>query len=337
MRCIFFHKTVVAVACLALVVAVGFLPATPSYAGGYKIKIATWYAEGHPQIDSLKLFQEKIEKGSNGEIKVEIYPSSQLGSEEAFIDSVKRGIVEMGVPGMMTSKDLPKIAIAEMPFRFDGWDHVQKALLGPIGEEIVDGYLEASGARVLAWTVNGFREFSSKFLIDSFDDLKDMRLRDPGVEYYVKMAEAFGANPTPMPFSELYSALETGVVDGQDNPYPTVRASGLWEVQPYLLESRHIFSPNLWIVNEKFFQKLPENYQKLVLSAAKEAAAYNWELSIKKDTEDAEWLRSQGITITIPSPELKNALRDSQKDVYTWFYETYPGTKELAEKIRAFQ
>lgn len=303
----------------------------------FKIKIATWYADGHPQIESLKLFKEIVEKESNKGIKVEIYPSSQLGSEEVFIDSVKRGTIEMGVPGIMTSKDLPKIAIAEMPFLFDGWEHAKKVFLGSIGKEIADGYLEASGARVLGWTVNGFREISSNRLVASYSDLENLRLRVPGVEYYIKMAEGFGSNPTPMAFSELFNALETKVVDGQDNPYPTVRASGMWEVQPFLLESRHIFSPNLWIINDRFFNKLPAEFQELVQKAAVQAIAYNWDLSIKKDTEDAEWLKSQGLTITLPSEEFKEKLKNSQTQVYEWFYKNYPGTKELAYKIRAIK
>ena len=299
----------------------------------FKIKIATWYAEGHPQIDALNKFKSEVENNSEGNITVEIYPNSQLGSEEAFIDSIKKGSVEMGVPGTMMAKDLPKIAIVEMPFLFDGWDHVQEVLRGPIGEEITDGLIEASGVRPLAWNVNGYRVISSNYEIAKFEDLKNMRLRVPGVEYYIKMAKAFGANPTPMAFSELFTALEQKVVDGQDNPYPTVRASKLYEVQDYLLDSKHIFSPNLWVMNEKFYQSLPEDYKTIVNNAVEVASDLNWSLSIEKDTEDLEWLKEEGVVVTFPDEEFKRKLKESQVDVHNWFYDTYPGTKELAEKI----
>jgi tripartite ATP-independent transporter DctP family solute receptor len=300
------------------------------------IKIANWYAESHPQNVSLNKLKEIVETKSEGQMKVEIYPNSQLGSEDTFIESVKKGTVEMGVPGIMMCKEVPKIAIGEMPFLFDGWDHVREVLRGPIGEEIYDGLIEKAGVRPLAWTVNGFREISSNREIKSMEDFEGMRLRLPGLNYYIKMGEALGANVVTNSFSELFTSMEQKVVDGQDNPYATDRASKFNEVQEYILETRHMFSPNIWIVNEEFFQSLSDEQQQILLDAVNEAADHNWDLSEQKDEEDKQWLADNGMKITVPSDEFKAEIVEVMEDnVYDWFYEEYPGTKELAEKIRA--
>lgn len=300
----------------------------------YELKIANWYAQDHPQNQSLEMFKEIVETETNGDIEVDIYPNNQLGPEEEFIGSVKSGIVEMGVPGMMMSNDIPLIALAEMPFLFEGWEHAQEALTGEIGEEITNGLIEEAGVRNLAWTVNGFRQFSANTELDSIDAFNNLRLRLPGVDYYVEMGEALGANVITMAFSELFTALEQGTVDAQDNPYPTVLSSSLYEVQNHMLESNHIFSPNLWIINEDFFQGLPSEYQDIIESAADEASRYNWEISMEMDEAAKQELKDNGITIVEPDDNFRNELVESQEEVQQWFFENYPGSEEVAERIR---
>ncbi|MCG8482115.1 MAG: TRAP transporter substrate-binding protein [Clostridia bacterium] len=299
-----------------------------------KIKIANWYAIDHPQNIALEKFKELVETNSDKQIEVQIYPNSQLGSEDTFIDSVKKGSVEMGVPGIMISKDAPSIAVAEIPFLFDSWEHARKVLQGSLGDEIVKDLIPKAGVRNLAWTVNGFREISSNREISKFEDFEGLRLRVPNVPYYVEMAKALNTNPIAMPFSELFTALEQKVVDGQDNPYSTVKASKIYEVQSHMLETRHIFSPNLWVINEEFYQSLSEENQNIIIDAAKEAADLNWELSIRKDLEDKESLEEAGIKIITPDEAFKKKLIESQAPVYQWFYDKYPGMEDLAERIR---
>ena len=309
-----------------------------SEAGGKKtvIKIANWYADSHPQNVSLRKFKEIVEAKTEGNIEVQIYPNCQLGHEDTFNESVKKGTVEMGVPGVMMCNEVPRIAIAEMPFLFEGWDHARSVFRGEIGEEIYDGLIEEAGIRPLAWTVNGFREISSNRKLETLDDFDGLRLRLPPLDYYVKMGDALGVNVVTNAFNELFTSMEQKVVDAQDNPYPTDRASKFNEVQSYILETRHMFSPNIWIINEEFFQSLPEEYQQIVLDAADEAAEFNWDLSQQKDDEDKKWLSENGVTITIPSKELKDEIIGlMESEVYGWYYEQYPGTEELARKIRA--
>lgn len=301
----------------------------------YKIKVANWHAPEHPINVGLNKFKELVEQKTDGKIKVEVYPNSQLGPEDTYIDSVKKGNVEMGITGTLMGRDVPMINIGEMPFLFDSWDHAKKVFMGPLGEEITNGLVEKAGVRNLAWMADGFRVTTSSFELSSFDKLKGMRLRIPNTPVYVEMTKGFGANPVTMPFSEVFTALEQKVVDGQENPYATIRSSKFYEVQKYILDSKHMFSPRLFIINESFYKSLPQEYQTIIADAAKEAAEYQWQVSIDSEKKDMEFLESQGVKITIPDENFKKQLLDSQKSMFEWFYNQYPGSKELAEKIRA--
>ncbi|MFA5634751.1 MAG: TRAP transporter substrate-binding protein [Anaerovoracaceae bacterium] len=304
-----------------------------------KIKFAHWFGDTHPQHVALQQFKEECDVKSGGKIVVELYPNGQLGPEDTYIDSIKENTVEMGATGTLMARDVPAIAIAEMPFLFSNWEHAQGVLGGEIGAKISEPMVDACGMRTLAWTVNGFREVSSNKPITNMEEFKGVRLRVPNTPVYIKMFEALGVNPIAMPLTEVFTALEQGVADGQDNPYATVRASSFYEVQSNLLETRHMFSPILWVVNDEFYTGLPEEFRAIVDEAIANAANLNWELSIAADEGDKAWLAEQGIEITEPDAAFKQAMIDAQTNarVYDWFYKQYPGTQELEAEIRAWK
>ncbi len=300
----------------------------------FTIKVATWFADGHPQILALQKFKEDVESRTDGNVQVQIYGNSQLGSEDAFIPAVKNGTVEMGVPGTMVhDQGSPLIAVMDMPFLFSGWEHAKEALQGEIGAELLEPLLDEN-IRGLAWTVNGFRQISSNKPIKSMEDFQSIKLRVPNVPYFIEMGKGLGVNPVTMSLSELFPALEQNAVDGQDNPYPTVLESKFYEVQDYVLESRHIFAVNPWIMNETFFQSLPEQYQDVIDQAAKDAAAYNWEVSMKAEEEAKQKLIDEGLEIIVPDEQFRQQLIASQQDVEKWFYDQYEGAEELVKRIR---
>lgn len=302
----------------------------------YTIKVANYFAEDHPQNIALReKFKAIVEKETNGKVKVQIYPNSSLGGEEQFIDGVKRGNIEMAVAGLLVSRDVKIIGMLEMPYLFRDYDHAQKVLNGPIGEQLAKETISKMGVRVLAWTANGFRVISSSKPINKFEDFKGFRLRVPNNPIFIEMAKALGANPVPMPISEVFTALEQRVVDGQENPYATLRASGFYEVQKYVVDTRHIFSPNLYIINERFWKSLPAKYQQIILKAARESAAYEWKLLKESEQKDIEFLQQKGLKIVFPDKTFKQKLIASQKRVQEWVYKNYPGSRELAKKIMA--
>ncbi len=300
------------------------------------IKFAHWYAEEHPQHQAMLKFKELVEERSGGSLVVEIYPNSQLGSEDVFIDSVQAGTVEMGSCGTMSSKFLPKIAAAETPFLFSGWEAANSVFTGELGAELVAELPEVAGIRAVAITVNGFRQFSSKKDMSSLADFQGQRIRVPNVAHFIQMVESMGGTPIAMALSELFTALEQKTVDGQENPYATIYANSFYEVQDYVLQSNHMFSPALWIVNEEFYQGLTEEQKEAFDSSIKEAADYNWEIAEAADTDAKQKIADAGVTIIEPDDAFIADLQNSQAAVYDYFYATYEGSEGWVKKVQDF-
>ncbi len=297
------------------------------------IKVATYFAESHPLHKSLLFLKDNLAKDSDGEIVMQIFPNNQLGNEEAFIDSVKRGTIQMAVAGGLIKKDELMMALVEPPFVFETWKQAKAAYTGEIGKEIVGDYTKNTGVLVVGYSVNGFREISSSVPVKTPEDLAKAKLRVPTNEIYVKMFKAFGVATVMMPMGEIYNALETGVVDGQDNPYTTVQTTGWWEVQKYMLESRHMFVANPWLVNKGFYDDMPANLQKIFDENVKKAIDYNWKISEEQDEASKKFLLEKGLEITVPDPAFRQKMKDSLKEFYEWYFETIPHSREIIKKM----
>lgn len=322
---------------LAFAVLCMFVASATFAADSYKIKVATWHAPEHPITRGLQNFKELVEKRSGGKIQVQLYPSSQLGPEDTYIDSVKKGNVEMGITGTLMGRDVPVINLGELPFLFDGWGHAKEVFFGQIGSDMVAPLPEKTGVRLIAWYADGFRVISSNTDLTSYEKLKGMRLRVPNTPVYIEMAKGFGANPITMAFSEVFTAIEQRVVDGQENPAATIRSSRFYEVQKQILDSKHMFSPRLLIINEKLLKGMSPEFQKIVLDSAKESAEYQWKISEEAEVEDLAFMQTKGVKVTVPNAEFKTKLRDSQKAMYTWFFGRYPDAKPYFDKITAMK
>lgn len=305
--------------------------------GGTKvIKVANYFAEDHPQNVALReKFKKIVEEKSGGSLKVQIYPNSTLGAEKEFYDGVRNGTIEMGIPGLIMQNDIPKMGVPEWPFLFKDFEHVKKVLNGPIGKELTAELEKQHGVRPLAWSANGFRMFSANKTIHSMEDFKGLRIRMPNIPNYITMGKLLGANVTPMPISEVFTALEQKVVDGQDNPIATLRASGWYEVQSDVLESKHMFSPNVYIINSKFWNSLTSEQQKIIEEAAKESANYEFELMEKSYGEDKKFLEQHGIKFTTPTPEFTKQMQEAVQPLYDEIFSKYDWAKDLYERIKA--
>ncbi len=320
---------------IASLIIAAFASASALAAESYKLKVATWHAAEHPITKGLVKYKELVEAKSGGRIQVTVFPSAQLGPEDTYIDSVKKGNVEMGITGTLMGRDVPVINLGELPFLFDGWEHAKKIFLGPIGQDMVSPLPAKAGVRNLTFFADGFRVISSNSDMASFDKLKGMRLRVPNTPVYVEMAKGFGANPITLAFSEVFTAIETKVVDGQENPAATIRSSRFYEVQKQILDSKHMFSPRLLIINDKLYQGMPPDLQKAVSDAAREAADYQWKVSVEAELGDLAFMKGQGVKIVTPDEAYKGKLRDSQKAMYEWFFGKYPDAKPYFDKILA--
>ncbi|MFD2368716.1 TRAP transporter substrate-binding protein [Brevibacillus sp. GCM10020057] len=308
----------------------------PTAAKPHVLKVANYFATDHPQNIALReKFKKIVEEKSGGSLQVQIYDNSQLGAEKEFYDGVRNGTIEMGIPGLIMQSDIPKMAVGEWPFLFKDFAHAKKVLEGPIGKEMTDEMERKHGVHALAWSANGFRMFSSNRPIKSIDDFKGLRIRMPNIPNYIKLGQLLGANVTPMPISEVFTALEQKVVDGQDNPIATLKASAWYEVQSDVLESKHMFSPNLYIINGKLWSQLTSGQQKILEEAAKTAADYEWELLEKSYEDDKKFLMEKGIQFTTPDESFRKAMEDAVQPLYDEIYQTYPWAKEMVEKIKA--
>ena len=299
----------------------------------YKLKLAHWYAPNHPVNIALKeKFVPMVKEGTQGKVEVFLYDSSQLGGEREFTEGVRIGTIEMAITGGILTASYPKIGILELPYVFRDYDHVQKTLNGPIGDEFVAEYQKA-GVRVLGWMANGFRVISnSKRPINSLKDTSGLRLRMPENKVYVETGKALGFNVVTMGMPEVFNALKQGVMDGQENPFSTLWASGWWEVQKYVTVSYHLFSYNGVSINDKLYQGMPKPYQEVLARAARETAAYEFKLLQDDEKDVIKKLQDKGLQIT--DPDLK-PFEEATKVVRDNYAKGYAPAKEIIERIMA--
>ena len=299
------------------------------------VKVTSYYPPSHPVSKSIEFFKEVLERDSKGAFDVQYYPNSQLGPEEVFIDHIKRNTVQVAIAGGLTKKDEVRLTLVEPPFVVETWKQAFAVYNGPIGEKVKGDYTKNTGVLIPGFMVNGFREISSTVPITSMEDFKKVKLRVPTTDLYVNLFKALGVNTVMMPMSEVYNALETKVVDGQDNPYPTVKSTGWWEVQKYMLESHHMFTANPVLVNGKFHKGLNAEQRAQFDKALKETIEYNWQISEKEDDEARQFLKDKGLTVHVPSAEFRQAMKASLTEFYDWFYKTVPGAKEIVAEMEA--
>ncbi|WP_312831672.1 TRAP transporter substrate-binding protein [Sedimentibacter saalensis] len=302
----------------------------------YKIKVASILADNDPETLGLKKFKELVESKSAGNIIVELYPNAQLGSAETYLDTLRQGTIQMASPGSVMAQLQPLVGAPEMPFMFRDWDHAKAALTDTsITDGLTEGMVENLGVRCLGFAPRGFRVISSNKELDSMEDLKGLRMRVPNIPFYIKLAESIGTSPIALPLTELFSSLEQGVVDAQENPYSTIETSKFYEVQDYILQTNHIFTTHGWYMNEKFFQTMPADYQQIVTESASEAIDYCFEINIEAESNSKKILEDAGVKIIVPDEAFKTEIVKSSTPAREYFYKEYPGSQDWAKKVEA--
>jgi tripartite ATP-independent transporter DctP family solute receptor len=321
---------------ILLVLAVAVLAVSQPVEAKTVIRFATYYAPTHPVSNSIEYFKKGLEEESGGRFEVQHFGNSQLGPEDVFTDQTRRGAVQMCAAGGMVRKDEPLLSLTDLPFILQTWDQARKIFNGPIGEKIKGKYAEKTTAFIAGYMANGFGEISSNFPIATMEDLKKLKLRANSTEMYVRLFKSFGCNPVIMPINEIYNALETKTVDGQANAFPLILTAGWWEVQPYILESRHAFATNQIVVNKRFYASLNAQDKALFDKWVQKMVEHNWDISEKSDEEAKAELIAKGIKIQPLSPEMRKQMADSLTEFYEWYTTEYvPGSKELIEEIRS--
>ena len=291
-----------------LVAAAALSAAIAAPAAARDIKIGHFGAPGTPFDQGVQYFAEQVEALSDGEYTVTNFPSGQLGNEAQQIGALQGGLQEMLIT---SSTNLIKynelFQLIDLPFAFEDDAATDKVLLGDVGEKMLAG-LDGSGMKGLTFIDNGFRDLSnSERPIESLADFDGLSFRVIGAPVFINTFSALGTNPVPMPFPEVYTALETGTVDGQDNPLITVRDVNFFEVQDYLTTSKHAYSALVLLVSQPFWNSLSDE-DKAMLQEAADAAALENRKIMRAAVEDAKaFLSSEegGMTISEFTPEAR--------------------------------
>ena len=227
-----------------------------------------------------------VAKRSDGKLKIKIYPGGVLGGEAVVASALQGGTVEMSMigPGILAGMD-KDFAVFDTPFLFDNYKEVDAVLDGPVGKRLLDK-LPEKGLIGLAYWDHGFRILTnSRRPVAKLEDIQGLKVRVQQIQVYIEAFSALGANAVPMPFPELYTALETKTVDGQENPFVSVEVTKFYEVQKYASNTRHAYSPLLVLVSKKFWDQLSDDERKILLNAANEAKPYQRETSRSMDAK----------------------------------------------------
>ncbi len=278
----------------------------------------TWH------LGALK-FKELVEKNSGGRIEVKIYPNEQLGKEKDLVTSIQTGTADMGIFGeTLTTFGADKTIFMATPYLLRDAAHLHKVAGGEMGKEIEAQVLEKAKLRVLGYMERGPRELTSSRAVKTPDDLKGMKIRLPNVPIFLAAWEALGAKPIPMAFSEVFTSLQQGTIEGQENPYALIASAHFYEVQKYLNKTSHVRGWIYVCIGEKRFASLPDDLKKVVLDAGKEMQAYENKLFLEEEGKLEKLLKEkmtfvdvdQAAFAKIASEAVLKNLNDSQKEMY---------------------
>jgi tripartite ATP-independent transporter DctP family solute receptor len=281
------------------------------------IRLAHDVSDTHPSaIACQDIFKKQVEEKSNGNITVEIYGNSALGTVAENIEAMKIGDLEMAwASDAPISISIPEWNLVGLPFLFTSVDNAHAAFDGDFGKELDKLLEDGAGIINLGWGDVGFRNITnSKKAIKTPEDLAGIKIRTMTNELHVEYFTAIGAVPTPMSFSELFTALQQKTVDGQENPTAMIWNNKLYEVQDYLTISEHIWSAAPIIIAKDFFESLPEDYQKIIQDAATESRDYNRSELTKQNKDLQKNIADAGLEVTVLTAKEKEAFQKIAED-----------------------
>jgi len=284
-----------------------------------------------------KKFSELLTEKTNGKITSKLFLNGQLGSEQATVNDVALNTTPLSI---IASNNLspfsPPLGMLSLPYIFENIEQAQKTVEGSIGKELVESTIKNANVRIIAWTYSGFRVLTnSKRPIKKLADLDGLVVRVPKNEIMIDTYKSWGVNPTPMAWSETFTALQQKVVDAQDTPYITIYSMKFGEVQKYLTDLHYLFLLEPLIISEELFQKQDAATQKAILSSGEEATAYSlsW-LKEQKSTIKKALVADYGMQLDTLSDEKEWAAK-AQASVWPKFYKQVGGKDKINELLRS--
>lgn len=264
-------------------------------------------------------FKERVEALTKGEVKVSVHPAGELGNDPAILEGVRLGTIDIANTGNpFFTRFEPKLNALDLPYLFNDFAHVYRVIDGPIGQALLKG-LEKHRMQPLAFWEIGFRNITnSKRAINTPKDLEGLKIRTTPNPAHVQAFKIWGAIPTPMPFTEVYLALESGTVDGQENPLSIIYSNRFHEVQKHLSMTQHAYTVSITVMNQQKFRSLSEANQKAVLQAAAEARDFQRKLNVKANEEALAAMKKAGVAVVekVDIAPFQKAVLDPVKATY---------------------
>lgn len=265
-------------------------------------------------------FAKEVKARSNGQIEVQVFGAGALGGERDLVEGVKNGFIQAGLASGVMANFYQNAMVTDIPYLFASDAIADRVLDGPYGQKLAADFLANTGMDNLCFGEVGFRNFTSgKVPIHSPKDLAGMKIRVQETPLYITEMKALGAQPTPIAWPETYTALQTGVVDGHENPVPTIIFAKIYEVQKHVTLDGHNYGVDWFVMNDKFLKSLPPNLQKVVQDAGKHACAEERRINRAFTSEGIKTLKEKGVTVYTPNAaELAQFKAATQQPVIDW-------------------
>ncbi|MEP6565087.1 MAG: TRAP transporter substrate-binding protein [Mesorhizobium sp.] len=290
------------------------------------------HPDGYPTVEAVKYLGELIKERTAGRYSIEVYHSAQLGEEKDTIEQTQAGVIDLDRVSMGPFNGIvPETAVPSLPYMFRSVEHMRHVMDGPIGDQILKAF-ETHDLVGLAFYDSGARSFyNTKKDITSMADMKGMKFRVIQSDVFVDMVNALGANATPMAYGEVYSALQTGVIDGAENNWPSFESAKHYEVAKHYTMDQHQIVPEVLVMSKVSWDKLSPEDQAIVRQAAKDSVVKMRELWDAQEKKSRDIVEKAGVKV---SEIDKQPLIDAMKPVYDKYLST-PELKDLAAKIQA--
>lgn len=296
------------------------------------IKLGTVAFPGSLLDITAEHFAKEVHKALKGKYEVKVYNSSQLGNDTQMLSGIKIGVLQMFEPSTIMSTVNPLFGVFEMPYLFKDRAQVKRVIDNPKVRHMLCDPLQAKGLHLLGFWENGFRDITNnKHPIVTPADLKGIKLRVPKGIWRVKMFQAYHANPTPMAYGDVFTALQSGVVDGQENPLSQIWSGKFYEVQKYLSLSHHVYTPAYLVAGEGWWETLPRNVQKTLTRIAEQTGDFARATGAKMDQE---LLRKMKKYVKVNKVD-KAAFVKASQPVYAEFEKEVKGGKALLDLVQS--
>ncbi|WP_397294194.1 TRAP transporter substrate-binding protein [Paracoccus yeei] len=320
---------------LAALLATAALAGAASAECEITLRSSDTHPDGYPTVEGVKAMAAEVKEKTQGRICIEVFPSSQLGEEKDTIEQTQFGVIDMIRASFGSFNDIvPITQTVSLPYLYKSDEHLHKVMDGPIGQEIAKGF-EEHGLVPLAYYDGGARSFyNAKKPIKTVEDLKGLKFRVMQNDVFVDMMTALGATATPMPYGEVYSSIQTGVIDGAENNFPSYDSSGHAEVAKYFTLDQHLMVPELVAVAKTSWEKLSPEDQAIMREAAQNSATLQRRLWAEQEKASEDKVAAAGAEI-IKDVD-KTAFIEAMAPVYEK-YVTTPEARDLVKRIQETQ